>query len=106
MVHSKARGCDVTIGYRGVWDREKVRSTKQQIERDASRKPLTPDEQVVYNRGISREWRSAASATPLAVLERLVDKGWLNKTWVPGHQRKDDCWFYQRTHSLDEETRV
>ena len=112
VVYSEARGCDVIIGYRGVWDREKARSEKQQTERDASRKPLTPDEQVVYTR-TSREWLLADDLGDEDILERLIEKYWLIKTWYIGPipegsgEERAPCahagWIYQRVHSLDGE---
>ena len=96
VVSSEARGCDVTIGYRGDWDIEKAKSAKQQVERDASRKPLTDKEQAVYTRMTSK-WQSDGDTGLEEILDGLVDKGWLCKTGYEGH------WFYQRVHSLDEE---
>ncbi len=63
---------------------------------DAARKPLSAKEKVAYSQA-TREWREKERLGPTAVLESLVEKGWLDKTYAPG----PGCWLYQRRHSLD-----
>ena len=70
------------------------RAGRDQAIRDAARTPLTPAEQVVYTK-TSREWLPAKGS--VAIMDSLVDKGWLDKT------RCDGRWVYQRVHSLDGE---
>ena len=61
---------------------------------DASRKPLTEEERMVYA-VVTRQWLPARILGEEEVLNRLVDKGWVDYT------RQGGEWVYQRRHSLD-----
>ena len=99
MVYSEARGEDVIIGYRNEWDRAKVKSERQQREMDASRKPLTDEERAVYT-NTSRLWKTAEKLGPVAILDSLIDKGWVQSD----HPLRGalERMIYQRVHSLDD----
>ena len=84
--------------------------TVRRAEVDAARKPLTDEEQAVYNK-TSRRWTLAEELGDEDTLDRLVEKGWLCYNWYLGVGKDCDCeemfpqahegWVYQRTHSLD-----
>lgn len=67
---------------------------------DAARKPMTAKEREVYDKA-NRRWRPGRLIGPQAVLDSLVEKGWLDGTYYALAERKEDAWVYQRRHSLD-----
>lgn len=68
--------------------------TQQMI--DAGRRLMTAKERAVYA-ATSRRWLPASILGPEAILDKLVDKGWLDYT----RDAENHCWVYQRRHSLD-----
>ena len=60
-------------------------------------KPLTDTERAVYDK-TSRWWKTANKLGPVAILDSLIEKGWVQLDHCPPGERR----VYQRVHSLDE----
>ena len=111
VVLSKAGAPDAQALIDGYLERAKAEDREKALEldlakmataattlgqQDASRTPLTDEERLVYNL-IGRGWRRGWRSTPPAILDTLIEKGWIDQT----HSVVGGCWVYQRRHSLD-----